>query len=85
MPNSILIIDDEKAILKVMEMNLQREGYSVFTADNGNDGLKILQERDIDVLLLDHQMPDINGLELLKIIKTDTKTFLLSWLLPTAQ
>ncbi|MEK6655801.1 MAG: sigma-54 dependent transcriptional regulator, partial [Nitrospirota bacterium] len=73
MPNSILIIDDEKAILKVMEMNLQREGYSVFTADNGNDGLKILQERDIDVLLLDHQMPDINGLELLKIIKNRYK------------
>ena len=73
MPNSILIIDDEKAILKVMEMNLQREGYSVFTADNGNDGLKILQEKDIDVLLLDHQMPDINGLELLKIIKNRYK------------
>ncbi|MFZ3065737.1 MAG: sigma-54 dependent transcriptional regulator [Nitrospirota bacterium] len=73
MPNSILIIDDEKAILKVMEMNLQREGYSIFTADNGNDGLKILQEKDIDVLLLDHQMPDINGLELLKIIKNRYK------------
>ena len=73
MPNSILIIDDEKAILKVMEMNLQREGYSVFTADNGNDGLKILQEKDIDVLLLDHQMPDINGIDLLKIIKNRYK------------
>ncbi len=73
MSNSILIIDDEKAILKVMELNLQREGYGIFTADNGNDGLKILQEKDIDVILLDHQMPDINGLELLKIIKNRYK------------
>ncbi len=73
MPNTILIIDDEKAILKVMEMNLQREEYVVFTADNGKDGLRILQEKDIDVILLDHQMPDINGIELLKIIKNRYK------------
>ena len=66
MPNSILIIDDEKAILKVMEMNLQREGYSVFTADNGNDGLKILQERDIDVLLLTTRCLISTGLNFLK-------------------
>ena len=73
MPNTILIIDDEKAILKVMEMNLQREEYVVFTADNGKDGLRILQEKDVDVILLDHQMPDINGIELLKIIKNRYK------------
>lgn len=69
MPNTILIIDDDRAILKVMQMNLEQEGFTVFTADNGKDSLCILQEKYIDVVLLDHQMPDTSGLELLKIIK----------------
>jgi DNA-binding NtrC family response regulator len=69
MPNTILIIDDDRAILKVMQMNLEQEGFTVFTADNGKDSLRILQEKYIDVVLLDHQMPDTSGLELLKIIK----------------
>jgi DNA-binding NtrC family response regulator len=69
MPNTILIIDDDRDILKVMQMNLEREGFTVLTADNGKDSLRALQEKYIDVVLLDHQMPDITGLELLKIIK----------------
>ncbi len=69
MNHRILIIDDEAEILNSLSAVLQDEGYITFTAKNGNEGLKILQEEIINLVLLDLRLPDIDGIEVLRRIK----------------
>lgn len=65
----ILIIDDETEILNSLSAVLKDEGYTTFTAKNGSEGLKILQDEIIDLVLLDLRLPDIDGIEVLRRIK----------------
>ncbi|GIV33863.1 MAG: sigma-54-dependent Fis family transcriptional regulator [Chitinophagales bacterium] len=62
----ILIIDDEKAIRKTIREILEYEGYQVDEAENGMDGLKMLQNDHYDILLLDIKMPKMDGMEVLE-------------------
>lgn len=59
----ILLIDDEQDILEILSYNLEQEGYQVFTANNGNDGIKKAQEILPDLILLDVMMPEKDGIE----------------------
>jgi DNA-binding NtrC family response regulator len=67
---SILIIDDEAAIRESLETLLEFEGYSVESAETGEDGLTRLSERAFDLVLLDFALPDRNGLEVLSDIRS---------------
>jgi DNA-binding NtrC family response regulator len=67
---SILIIDDEAAIRESLETLLEFEGYSVESAETGEDGLARLNERTFDLVLLDFALPDRNGLEILADIRS---------------
>jgi len=69
MGKSLLIIDDEKKHRGLLARILDLEGYTVFQADNGKEGLKILSQEDILVVISDVKLPDINGLELVSQIK----------------
>jgi DNA-binding NtrC family response regulator len=66
---SVLIIDDEVAIRESLETLLEFEGYSVESAETGEDGLARLNERTFDLVLLDFALPDRNGLEILGDIR----------------
>jgi DNA-binding NtrC family response regulator len=66
---SILIIDDEAGIRESLETLLEFEGYSVESAETGEDGLSCLSERTFDLVLLDFALPDRNGLEVLGEIR----------------
>ncbi|HEY1525530.1 MAG TPA: sigma-54 dependent transcriptional regulator [Candidatus Angelobacter sp.] len=66
---SILIIDDEAGIRESLETLLEFEGYSVESAETGEDGLSCLSERTFDLVLLDFALPDRNGLEVLGDIR----------------
>ncbi len=66
---SILIIDDEAGIRESLETLLEFEGYSVESAETGEDGLSRLSERTFDLVLLDFALPDRNGLEILGDIR----------------
>lgn len=67
--NNILIIDDEEFIRENLNRILENEGYSTFLAQKGSDGIEITGREDIDLVLLDLNLPDINGIEVLKRIK----------------
>lgn len=65
----VLIIDDEKGMRWALEKALQSEGYDVITVDNGFDGITVLDQAPVSLILLDYKMPDLDGLETLLKIK----------------
>lgn len=62
----ILVVDDEVGIGKVIKKVLSRDGYHVFIASSGEDGLRQLEESAVDLLLVDLKMPTMSGLEMLR-------------------
>jgi len=66
---NILVVDDEKIIRNEIVEFLEDELYSVFEADKPSACMKILEEKNIDIIFLDINLPEMSGLELLKIIK----------------
>lgn len=74
MPDRILVVDDELDILNLVKMILSRRGYRVVTASNGDEALRLAEAEVPDLILLDLVMPGKSGLEVCKILKTQTKT-----------
>jgi len=67
--NTILLVDDEAGIRKVLAISLQDSGYEVHTAENGSEALRLLQTIEPPIVLTDIKMPDMDGIELLRNIK----------------
>ncbi len=67
----ILIIDDERPVIMTLEALLKRHGYQVDTAPTASQGLKLLKSKSPSLVLLDLQLPDADGLEMLDRIKTE--------------
>jgi len=65
----ILIIDDEKAVRRVLEIHLKREGHEIVTGRNGKEGLDILSHDNFDLVITDLQMPKLTGIEFLEELK----------------
>lgn len=65
----VLIVEDEASIRKFVKINLERNGYTVFEAESGEDGLKILNTSEIDIVILDVMLPGIDGFEVLRRIR----------------
>ena len=70
-PLNILIIDDEKVICNACHLILSERGHMVERKTDGATGLKALQFKRYDVVLLDMMLPDMEGMEILKIIKQE--------------
>jgi len=66
---NILVIDDEEEIVELIEVYLQNEGYAVFKAYNGQEGLDLLKNQQIHLVVLDIMMPGIDGMEVCKRIR----------------
>ncbi|MBK7866947.1 MAG: response regulator [Ignavibacteriales bacterium] len=71
---SVLIIDDNPDLIQSQEYILKKAGFKTITAACGIDGLKLAQSTIPDILLLDIAMPDLSGIEILKILKSDPLT-----------
>lgn len=69
MQDTVLIIDDEKKICSLLARIIELEGFRVFQANTGKEGLKTLAAQDVNVVISDVKLPDINGVELVKEIK----------------
>ena len=67
----ILIVDDEKDALYILEKELTARGYSVIAADNGNDALNLAKSEHPDLIILDIWMPDMDGSEVAARLKKD--------------
>lgn len=65
----VLIIDDEPAVLRVLGLLLERNGFAVASASNGRDGLALLAEKGFDVVLTDIIMPELSGVDFLKELR----------------
>lgn len=65
----ILVVDDEKNILKLYQAELEDEGYTVVTANSGREALDIFEKEDPDMVTLDILMPDIDGIQVLRQMK----------------
>ena len=67
----LLVVDDDETILRLFSAALGREGYEVATAATGRDGLRLAAETSADVVLLDVNLPDLSGVEVMhQIVKT---------------
>src|SRR5579863_2183817 len=62
----VLIVDDEPNLRKILSAQLSRDGYDVLTAEDGEQGLLLLREHHIDLVITDLKMPKVDGLTLLK-------------------
>lgn len=71
---TVLIIEDEKDVRRILEYALKSDGFNVYSADNGQAGLKIAMEKKPDVILLDWVMPEMNGLKVLSKLRQDERT-----------
>ena len=70
----VLIIDDDLNIIRSISFVLEREGYIVITATDGKEALKKAKEELPNLIILDIILPELNGFEVYKLLKADTRT-----------
>ena len=72
---AILIVEDEQKLSRVLELELQYENYKTAIANDGKEALRLMEEKDWDLVLLDIMLPELSGMEVLrKIRRTDEVT-----------
>ena len=71
---TVLLVEDEPAQRELLAYNLEAEGFDVITADNGEDGLILVDENDPDLIVLDWMMPQLSGIEVCRRLKSNSKT-----------
>lgn len=73
-PSHILVVEDNEADRKLIQRTLEKGGHSVFSAHNGEEGLRLVGEHKIDLIILDYLLPGANGIKVCEILKRDRRT-----------
>ena len=71
---TILVVEDAPANIKLVTMLLEKDGYQVLQAETGTEGVKLAQLHIPDLILMDIQLPDMDGLTAVKLLKQDQVT-----------
>lgn len=71
---TVLIIEDEPALIEVLKYNLDQEGFEVFTSSDGQEGLRLAQSLVPDIVLLDLMLPAMDGLQICRQLRAAAKT-----------
>ena len=74
MARKILVVDDERHIVRLVQVNLEKVGYQVLTAYDGVEALEQVAKEKPDMVILDVMMPRMDGFEVLKKLQADAKT-----------
>ena len=74
MPPTILVVDDDPVIQKLLAVNFEMEGYRVVTAGDGIEGIERVHSDRPDLVLLDVMMPRMDGIEVVRTLKADKAT-----------
>lgn len=85
MKEKILIVDDEKDIVKMLDYNLKKEGFRTVVAYDGEDALKLVSREHPGLVLLDLMLPGKDGLEVCKSLKSEAKTASIPIIMLTAK
>jgi DNA-binding response OmpR family regulator len=70
----IMVVDDERNILKLYQVELEDEGYTVVTANSGKEALEVFDRENPDIVTLDILMPDMDGIQVLRYLKEKRPT-----------
>ena len=81
----VLVCDDERHIVRLIQVNLERQGYEVVTAFDGKEGLEKIRSEKPDLVVLDVMMPYMDGFEVLKSLRKDPETESLPVIMLTAK
>ena len=81
----ILVVDDERDLVELISVNLQRNGYEVITAHDGNTGLEMARKQRPDLIVLDVMMPGLSGRDVTMALKSDPDTATMPILMLTAK
>jgi len=73
-PPQIMVVDDDQDTVTILARHLQREGFVPIEANSGAQCLKLIQENEIDVILLDLMMPDMDGFQVVKALRQNPLT-----------
>ena len=73
-PRRILLVEDDRFLRKAAEATLKQQGYTVITAADGEEALRVARSEPLDLILLDLIMPKLNGFQVLNALKTDAPT-----------
>lgn len=85
MAYKILAVDDEKHIVRLVQINLQKEGYDVVTASNGREALEQVEREKPDLVIMDVMMPEMGGFEALQEMKANEATSTVPVIMLTAK
>ena len=85
MAHKILAVDDEKHIVRLVQINLQKEGYEVITASNGREALEQVEREKPDLVIMDVMMPEMGGFEALQEMKANEATSTVPVIMLTAK
>lgn len=85
MKGLILIVEDEKDIVKMLDYNLKKEGFKTLSVPNGEDAVESARRGHPDMIILDLMLPGIDGLEVCKTLKSDDKTASIPIIMLTAK
>ena len=81
MAKKVLVVDDEKLIVKGIRFSLEQDGMEVDCAYDGNEAIEKAKEREYDVVLLDVMLPGVDGMELLRRMRASaTATAAICWM-----
>jgi len=69
---SVLVVDDDVQILRVLRINLEARGYLVTTSQNGSDALRFVRDNPPDIVILDLELPGTSGLEVLESLRSSS-------------
>jgi len=85
MKNNILLVDDDKELTAALELKLSKEGFKVETASDGEGGIKKIRLKVPDLLVLDVNMPGMSGMDVCKVLRSESRTATIPIIMLTAR